>query len=62
MDFGVTPGSWAKALPSSAADIERLRDRLTQLLGITASLAIEQTDLLMPESSGKFRLGVPGPA
>jgi len=48
-------------VPPSAANIEKLHDSLVRLLGITDSLAIEQTDLLMPESSGKFRLGVPGP-
>ena len=42
-----------------AADIEELRRRLARLLGVSGGLAIEQTDLLVPESSGKFRLGYP---
>jgi phenylacetate-CoA ligase len=43
----------------SAAAIEELRDRLTRLLGVSGELAIQQTELLVPESSGKFRLGYP---
>jgi len=43
----------------TAAEIEELRRRLEQLLGANGRLAIEQTDLLAPESSGKFRLGYP---
>ena len=43
----------------SAADIEELRQRLTQLLGVGGEFAVQQTDLLVPESSGKFRLGYP---
>ncbi len=42
-----------------AATINELRHRLTQLLGGKDALAIESTDLLMPECSGKFRLGYP---
>jgi phenylacetate-CoA ligase len=43
-----------------AAEIVELRRRVEQLLGASGRLAIEQTDLLAPESSGKFRLGYPG--
>jgi phenylacetate-CoA ligase len=43
----------------SAADIEELRQRLTQLLDVSGEFAVQQTDLLVPESSGKFRLGYP---
>ena len=32
---------------------------VAQLLGAGGKLVIEQTDLLVPESSGKFRLGYP---
>jgi phenylacetate-CoA ligase len=41
------------------ADIEEWRRRLARLLGVGGELAIEPTDLLAPESSGKFRLGYP---
>jgi phenylacetate-CoA ligase len=44
---------------SKAAEIVELRRRVEQLLGANGRLAIEQTDLLAPESSGKFRLGYP---
>ena len=43
----------------TAAEIEEWRRRLIQLLGIGGSLAVERTDLLAPESSGKFRLTYP---
>src|ERR1019366_7867346 len=43
----------------NAKAIEKLRQRLTQLLGVSGDLAVQQTDLLVPESSGKFRLGYP---
>jgi hypothetical protein len=36
-----------------------LRHHVEQLLGIPGKLSVEQTDLLAPESSGKFRLGYP---
>ena len=39
--------------------IEGLRQRLARLLRVTGELVIQQTDLLVPESSGKFRLGYP---
>ncbi len=42
-----------------ASAIEEWRRRLAQLLGVSGRLAVEQTDLLAPESSGKFRLGYP---
>ena len=39
--------------------IEELRQRLIRLLGVSDKLVVQQTDLLVPESSGKFRLGYP---
>jgi phenylacetate-CoA ligase len=42
-----------------AKAIEELRQRLARLLGVNGKLAVQQTDLLVPESSGKFRLGYP---
>ena len=46
------------AAPTRAQSGE-LRQRLAHLLGAGGKLVIEQTDLLVPESSGKFRLGYP---
>jgi phenylacetate-CoA ligase len=43
----------------SAAEIGELRQRVTRLLGASGELVVQQTDLLVPESSGKFRLGYP---
>ena len=43
----------------SAEGIEELRQRLIRLLGVSDKLVVQQTDLLVPESSGKFRLGYP---
>jgi hypothetical protein len=43
----------------SLPQIEELRRRLTRLLGLSGKLMLQQTDLLVPESSGKFRLGYP---
>ena len=43
----------------SAEEIEELRQRLAPLLGVSDRLVLQQTDLLVPESSGKFRLGYP---
>ncbi len=43
----------------TAAGIEELRRRLTELLGVRGGLVIQQADLLAPEQSGKFRLGYP---
>ena len=59
-----TGGEWLfRFVPDVAApgvaEIEELRRRVEQLLGANGRLAIEQTDLLAPESSGKFRLGYP---
>jgi phenylacetate-CoA ligase len=45
--------------PPTTAQTEELRRRLAQLLGGGDGLAVQQTDLLVPESSGKFRLGYP---
>jgi phenylacetate-CoA ligase len=45
--------------PPDAAAVAELRRRLAQRLGLKDGPAIQQTDLLMPESSGKFRLGYP---
>jgi phenylacetate-CoA ligase len=42
-----------------AGEIDELRRRLARLLGVNGKLAVQQTDLLVPESSGKFRLGYP---
>jgi phenylacetate-CoA ligase len=39
--------------------IEELPQRLARLLGVSGELVVQQTDLLVPESSGKFRLGYP---
>ncbi len=47
------------ATAPSAKPLEELRQHLGRLLGVTGKLAVEQTDLLAPESSGKFRLGYP---
>ncbi|MCX6892100.1 MAG: hypothetical protein NTX51_11325 [Verrucomicrobia bacterium] len=41
------------------AEVEELQRRLKALLGLPHAPAVQQTDLLMPESSGKFRLGYP---
>jgi len=45
--------------PPTAAEIDELQRRLEQLLGADGRLVIQQTDLLTPEGSGKFRLGYP---
>jgi phenylacetate-CoA ligase len=47
------------AAPPGAAEIDELRHRLRALLGLGGGPVVQQTDLLMPESSGKFRLGYP---
>jgi phenylacetate-CoA ligase len=57
-------GEWllryvAEVTAPSAAEIGELRERLDGLLGAGGKLTVEQTDLLAPESSGKFRLGYP---
>jgi phenylacetate-CoA ligase len=41
------------------ADVSELRQRLMEKLAGEHKLSIEQTDLLMPEASGKFLLGYP---
>ena len=45
--------------PPSAAQTDELRRRLALLLRAGNGLPLQQTDLLVPESSGKFRLGYP---
>jgi phenylacetate-CoA ligase len=45
--------------PPTAAQTEELRRCLVQLLGAGDGLTVQQSDLLGPESSGKFRLGYP---
>ncbi len=45
--------------PPTAAAVTDWRRRVEQLLGIAGKLAVQQTDLLAPENSGKFRLGCP---
>jgi phenylacetate-CoA ligase len=45
--------------PPTAADVAELGRRVEKLLGVAGKLTVEQTDLLAPESSGKFRLGYP---
>jgi phenylacetate-coenzyme A ligase PaaK-like adenylate-forming protein len=57
-------GEWLlRFVPDNTAprpeDIAELRQRLERLLGVGGKLAVQQTDLLVPESSGKFRLGYP---
>ena len=57
-------GSWLlRFVPDNAApgpvEIGELKQRLQRLLGMGSELVIEETDLVMPESSGKFRLGYP---
>jgi phenylacetate-CoA ligase len=43
----------------SGTEIKALQGRLRGLLGLGSEPAVQLTDLLMPESSGKFRLGYP---
>jgi hypothetical protein len=47
------------AAAPTLAETEELRRRLAWLLGTSGGLVVHQTDLLVPESSGKFRLGYP---
>jgi phenylacetate-CoA ligase len=42
--------------PAAIAELQR---RLKRLLGLGSGPVIQETDLVMPESSGKFRLGYP---
>jgi phenylacetate-CoA ligase len=48
--------------PPKAVDLKQLQQRLIVLLGPQAGLVVQETDLLMPETSGKFRLGYPARA
>ncbi|HVV70927.1 MAG TPA: hypothetical protein VHI52_05395, partial [Verrucomicrobiae bacterium] len=43
----------------SAQDLTTLQDRLSAVLAPVSELQLEPTELLMPENSGKFRLGYP---
>jgi phenylacetate-coenzyme A ligase PaaK-like adenylate-forming protein len=45
--------------PPTAPALEELRRRLAQLLSAEGKVTLQQTDLLVPENSGKFRLGYP---
>ncbi len=59
-----TAGAWVlRFVPDvtapTAAERAELRQRVAKLVGADGQLVIEQTDLLGPESSGKFRLGYP---
>jgi hypothetical protein len=40
-------------------DLVTLRERLSALLQPGAGLVLEPVDTLLPETSGKFRLGIP---
>ncbi len=60
------PGEWTlRFIPdqSGPADdaIQTVRSRLGELLGVTTGVAVQPTDMLVPEGSGKFRLGYPAP-
>ena len=44
-----------------AAGLQTIRERLVECLGVQGALTISPTNLIMPESSGKFRLGYPVP-
>ena len=57
-------GEWLlKMVPASAGpeagQLQELNQRLSALLQSSNAVPIEQTDILGPESSGKFRLGYP---
>lgn len=45
-----------------AQNLRALQDHLADLLQVGAGLSLQSTDLLMPEASGKFRLGYPARA
>ena len=47
------------AVAPEASVLTELKRRLQHALGISGGLTIQETNLLMPESSGKFRLGYP---
>jgi phenylacetate-CoA ligase len=58
------PGQWLlRYVPDgdglSASDAQTLRERLSVLLGLAGEPALQSTDLIVPETSGKFRLGCP---
>jgi phenylacetate-CoA ligase len=60
-------GSWLfRFVPDcngpTARTLQTIRQRLAQLLEIKGDLAIHSTDILAPETSGKFRLGYPAGA
>jgi phenylacetate-CoA ligase len=60
-------GGWllrfvADNAPPGAAELEELRARLAPILEAADGLEIRQRDFLMPEASGKFRLGYPATA
>ena len=60
-------GDWRlRFVPDGAApdraQVAQLQQRLAEPLGLSIQPVIEATDLLMPESSGKFRLGLPARA
>jgi phenylacetate-CoA ligase len=46
-------------VPPAAPDLAELQRRVERLLEVSGKLTVERTDLLAPESSGKFRLGYP---
>ena len=59
-----TGGAWLlRFVPDASAptkaQFEELQSRVAQLIGGSSGLTLQQTDLLVPESSGKFRLGYP---
>ena len=47
------------SVPPTDASRKELQRRLMSKLDVATGLSIEETDMLMPESSGKFRLGYP---
>lgn len=58
------PGPWLlRYLPDPQADgsahLPQLQRQLTALLGFSTPIELKASDVLMPESSGKFRLGYP---
>ena len=60
-------GIWSlRFVPEGAGpapvELRRLRERLAGHFGAAGAVALEATDTLMPESSGKFRLGYPARA
>ncbi|HXD00213.1 MAG TPA: hypothetical protein VN048_12805, partial [Verrucomicrobiae bacterium] len=47
------------ATPPTAEELGELRRRLSSALGISKGLEFQPVDFLLPENSGKFRLGYP---